>query len=309
MLPQTRTFISVTLVLLSSVAWSQRVSLGERFRHLTPEHVWQLVDSIPLRFNAHHTQGMVKVGDDFYLTSVEVTVWPRRFSEKVGKYDRDTGEGIGHLFRFNQQGELLNDLTLGEGSIYHPGGMDFDGKYLWIPVCEYRPFGPSFVYRVEVPSLRTEKMFSFDDAFGALAYEKRSRTLIATNWGSRGWYKWKVKRNGQAVRLGHGLQKNPSFYVDYQHCYDVGDGWMLCSGLKNYATAQSKSGFPLGGLDLVSIEDLRPVHQLPVSLRSASGRVMTTNPSWLEVTQKGIRAYFIPDDDNRAVLYIYEVEL
>src|SRR5690606_15677880 len=90
---------------------------------------------------------LVKIGGDFYMTAVEVKRWPERFSEKKGKFDRDTGEGVGHLFRFNDSGVLLDDVVLGKDSIYHPGGLDFDGQNLWIPVCEYRPLGNSIVYR------------------------------------------------------------------------------------------------------------------------------------------------------------------
>lgn len=295
-------------ILTASAARSQSHTLAERFLQLTPAHVWELVDSVALQFNAHHTQGMVKIGEDFYMTAVEVERWPRRFQEKKGKYDRDTGAGMGHLFKFNRQGELLNDLEIGEGSIYHPGGIDFDGENIWIPVCEYRPYGPSNVYKVKVSTLQPEKVFSFDDALGAIAFDKQTKTLVGANWGSRDFYKWKLKKDGTPKKVQSEKQINHSFYIDYQHCYDVGKGFMLCSGLRNYQKGKSEP-YALGGLDLIAFEDLRPLHQLPVTLWAASGKVMTSNPSWLELSEKGIRAYFVPDDDENAVLYIYEVAM
>ena len=55
----------------------------------------------------------------------------------------DQGRGQGWLFRMSPQGELLGQAKLGEGPIYHAGGLDFDGRHLWVPVAEYRPGGAS----------------------------------------------------------------------------------------------------------------------------------------------------------------------
>ena len=74
------------------------------------------------------------------VSSVEVRVRTRRFPQLVDGYDRDVGEGVGHLFKVSLKGDLLTDLTLGEGAIYHPGGIDYDGRYIWVPVTEYRPW-------------------------------------------------------------------------------------------------------------------------------------------------------------------------
>jgi len=280
---------------------------GDVFRQLTLQSRWTEVARVPLKFNAHHTQGMVKIGDDFYMTAVEVRHWPRRYPEKEGKFDRDTGEGIGHLFRFNGKGELLNDIILGEGTIYHPGGLDFDGTYLWIPVCEYRPYGASLVYRVNVSDLKPEKLFRVEDALGALAFDSSSRTLLGANWGSRDFYVWKLDKKGGVKSDSFKKTPNPSFYIDYQDCHGVGNGWVLCAGLNSFSTENAGSSFRLGGLDLVSMDDLRPVHQLPVNLRSATGKVITQNPAWLETHGQGLRAYFVPDDDLEAVLYVFDI--
>ncbi len=281
-------------------------SFAEHFRRLTAGNEWKLISSTPLKFNAHHTQGVVKLGDNFYMTAVEVKRWPVRYSKPGGKYDRDTGEGIGHLLKFNGQGELLEDVILGEGPVYHPGGLDSDGRYLWIPVCEYRPFGPSIIYKVDIQTMKPVKAFTVDDAIGAVAVDPESGVLLGANWGSRGFYRWSMDKNGEVKDTAADIVTNPSFYIDYQDCHCVGKGLALCSGLKNYASGEFERPFTMGGLDLVNMEDLRPVHQVPLNLRTRSGKVMTNNPVWLETTGSGVRAFFIPEDDRDAVLYIYE---
>jgi Family of unknown function (DUF6454) len=43
------------------------------------------------------------------------------------------------LFKLDMKDNLISDLTLGEGSISHAGGIDCDGKWIWVPTAEYRP--------------------------------------------------------------------------------------------------------------------------------------------------------------------------
>jgi hypothetical protein len=63
--------------------------------------------------------------------------------------------------------------------------------------------------------------------------------------------------------------------------------------------------FPLGGLELVDLKSDQPLFQVPVELWSPSGKPMTQNPFWVEASDKGLRAYFIPDDDN-STLFVFE---
>jgi hypothetical protein len=65
--------------------------------------------------------------------------------------------------------------------------------------------------------------------------------------------------------------------------------------------------FRLGGLELVDLGDVRPLHQVPVLLWTASGLDMTHNPVWIEPSDAGLRGYFMPEDD-RSTLYIYDVD-
>jgi hypothetical protein len=67
------------------------------------------------------------------------------------------------------------------------------------------------------------------------------------------------------------------------------------------------SPFRLGGIELVDLRDGRPVFQVPLLLRTPGGNIMTRNPAWFEPSARGLRGYFMPDDD-QSTLFIYEVE-
>ena len=123
--------------------------VSERFQQLTRAAAWQPAGARVLAFDTFHPQGLVKVGNAFYLSSVEVIAPTSRVAQPVDGTDRTAGEGRGHLFKFDADGRLLSDLTLGDGAMYHPGGIDFDGQFIWVPVGEYRPDSRSIVYRVD----------------------------------------------------------------------------------------------------------------------------------------------------------------
>jgi hypothetical protein len=53
--------------------------VAERVMAVTRDTEWKAVAPVAVRFVTHHPQGMVKIGDTFYVSSVEVKVPPKRF--------------------------------------------------------------------------------------------------------------------------------------------------------------------------------------------------------------------------------------
>jgi hypothetical protein len=287
-------FLVASTSCLGQKATTATNDLTRKFRLLRDTTRWQSRAAIPLDFPAHHPQGMVKIGPHFYLSSVEVL-------------DRAAGRGVGHLFKFNEKGDLLADLKVGEGAIYHPGGIDYDGEFIWVPVAEYRPDSRSIVYKVDPATLAVTEVLRFGDHLGGIVHDTQSITLHAISWGSRTYYDWPLSKEKVPSQPGPVRKTlNPSFYIDYQDCHYTGDHLMLCGGLKSYPNGSTT--FRLGGLELVDLSTHQPVHQVPLKLYAPSGRPITQNPFWLESTPTGLRAYFVPDDD-KATLFVYDVFL
>jgi hypothetical protein len=295
---------------LQSAPGGTRSIVADRVMGLTRDSPWKLVASVPVGFPAHHPQGMVKIGDTYFVSSVEVRVRTRRFAEPAGGYDRDTGEGAGHLFKIDRDGKLMADLALGEGTIYHPGGIDFDGTHIWVPVAEYRPNSRSIVYRVDPGTMKAVEVFRFADHLGGLVRNTDDNTLHGVSWGSRRFYRWTLDRGGTVTNAGTAPEKlrtlNRSHYVDYQDCKYAGGHRMLCSGVTEMRQSPAAPPFRLGGLDLVDLRDGRPIHQVPVLLWTTTGMDMMHNPVWIEPSAAGLRGYFMPEDD-KSTIYVYEV--
>jgi hypothetical protein len=268
--------------------------VAERVTGLTRSSLWTLVASVPIAFPTFHPQGMVRIGDTFFVSSVD----------KDGR--------AGHMFKIDASGRLLADLPLGEGLMYHPGGIDYDGRSIWVPVAEYRPDSRSIVYRVDPATMKATEVFRFGDHIGAIVHDTDDRTLHGVSWGSRRFYRWTLAADGKVTNAGTPPERlrtlNPSHYVDYQDCKYAGARRMMCTGVTEMRQSPGAPPFRLGGLELVSLADGRPLHQVPVLLWTSGGLDMTHNPVWLEARPAGLRGYFMPEDD-KSTIYIYDVEV
>jgi hypothetical protein len=291
--------VPVLAASLAAVQADTRSVLAERVIKLTRVSSWKLVSSVPMKFPTHHPQGMVKIGETFFVSSV----------------DKDKGEG--HLFKIDPDGNLAADLRLGEGALYHPGGIDYDGQYIWVPVAEYRPDSRSIVYRVDPGTMKASEVLRVEDHIGAIVHNTDDHTLHGVSWGSRRFYRWALDAAGRVTDAATPLAKqrtlNTSHYVDYQDCKYAGGRRMLCTGVTEIRQTPNGPPFRLGGVELVSLVDGRPLHQVPVLLWTPGGFDMTHNPVWMEPFDaspggSGVRAYFMPEDD-KSTLYMYEVQV
>ena len=164
---------ALSLPAASPPAHAADPALNTLIPKLTRGTQWTQKSAVELQFPTHHPQGMVRIGDAFFVSSVEIKKPTTRYPTPQDGYDRDTGEGVGHLFKVDAQGKLLASVTLGEGSIYHPGGIDFDGKDIWVPVAEYRPNSQSIVYKVDPTTLKATEIFRFKDHVGGIVHKRR----------------------------------------------------------------------------------------------------------------------------------------
>lgn len=276
--------------------------LRDLFQTLDRSASWQLLNAVELQFDTHHPQGLTRVGDDFFLSAVEIVEPTRRLANADAGPDRSAGRGVGHLFKFSTDGNLLAAIQLGDGARYHPGGIDYDGQWLWISVAEYRPDSHSLVYRVDPDTLATELVFEFPDHLGAIIHDRDAEQLVAASWGSRRFYRW--RSNMQSWSDPH-MQRNAAHYVDLQDCQSLPASQMLCAGL---AGIRGRNGevTVIGGLELIDLNTLTAIHQLPVVETASSGALLTRNPIYLSPAGTDLLLFAAPED-NQSRLYTYRL--
>jgi hypothetical protein len=81
---------------------------------------------------------------------------------------------------------------------------------------------------------------------------------------------------------------------------------MVCTGVTEIRRSRDDTPFRLGGIELIDLNDHRPLHQVPL-LQWVNGIDLAHNPVWLEPTADGLRGYFMPEDD-RSTLYVLEAK-
>ena len=274
------------------------LSIEESFRTLTKSTRWVAVEEIKIEFRTYHPQGMTFVDERIFLSSVEVI-------------NRGKGLGKAHLFEISREGELLRSLSVGEGAIYHPGGIDYDGTSIWVPVAEYSPNSRSIVYTIDPDTLRAREVFRFNDHLGAIAHNAERRELVGMSWGSRRIYRWATESSAEGPRpvdaANPEIIDNVNHYIDYQDMQMLAkSGTILCAGLYRYRVPGRDGGvFGVGGIDLLDLKTLRPVHQLPITNWVTRRMVMTQNPFYVERIESRLRFYFAPEDDE-TVIYVFE---
>jgi Family of unknown function (DUF6454) len=314
------------------ITWAAQVSIGagtrneprgnlttNLFQLLGKNTIWTPVKTVTANWQTFHTQGLVKIGETFYVSAVQVidsTVRNSTTTDALYDFsiDRSTGTGRGWLFKFNDDGQLLGQVELTDGAKYHPGGIDYDGQYIWVPVSEYRPNSMSNIYRVDPDTLAPELVFTENDHIGGIVHNLHRGTFHGVSWGSRRLYTWRVAGEPGPTRVvSSEWTPNAQFYIDYQDCHYQGIEYMLCGGVATYTTPTTPGSIAFGGLDLVDLRRGRPEHQIPVNLFIDEGSgpnpglALTHNAFWVEPRgNRSLRAYFMTESDNQADLLVYD---
>ncbi|WP_349409788.1 DUF6454 family protein [Pseudalkalibacillus sp. SCS-8] len=282
----------------SGFATAEKEGLSSEVKKLSRNTEWNKVEQLDLDFNIHHPQGMTKIDDRYYISSVEIIEKPEKYDEPKNGYDRTAGKGVGHLYIVDQNGQLIKDIKLGEGDMYHPGGIDFDGENIWVPVAEYRPDSKSIMYKVDAETHNVTKVFEVDDHIGGVVSDEKTHELQGVSWGSRKFYEWNEKGKQKSVEF------NSSHFIDYQDCEGVDEGNMICTGLAGLSTEDGGT-YELGGLALLDKKTKEIHHEIPIPVFSPQHHTITRNPVFLETDEDGIKLYAVPDDDHASLL-IYE---
>ena len=224
--------------------------------------------SNPLNFPTYHVQGLAVTEDFYYITSV----------------DRDSGRG--RLFKVDRNTLLLmEEKELTKGALIHPGGIEMDGVYLWIPNAEYDRDGPSEILALDPQSLEVSRTFSVDDHISLIASNGTDR-LYGTNWDTVNFYAWDW--DGNLIEI----VTNPTD-IAYQDC-EFSDPYLICGGTKN--------GGGFGTIDYIDPESWTVVYRIEVGSTSLGHRLTREGLSLF-----GDEVFLLPEDDPDSEIMIYQV--
>jgi hypothetical protein len=284
--------------------------LARDFAAVDRNTAWTLTQRLALHFPTFHTEGLAVTKDRVFLSAVEILEPTVIYPVPQGGYDRTPGKGIGHLFVIDKQGNLQRDIILGEGDMYHPGGIDFDGRDVLVPVAQYRPNSSAIIYRVNARTLAVHEAFRVADHIGGIVRDGVTGDLVGNTWGSRRFYQWTSSGRQESTWL------NDSHFVDYQDCQYVARRKMLCGGVTNLPQTPTAGGatatYELGGMALLDLADRRILHEVPFQQWSTGGHVATRNPLKLAAHGSHLVLRVAPDngdEGNGTELLTYEADV
>lgn len=164
----------------------------------------ELIDDVPLRFDTYHVQGLDLTERFYFVTSV------------------DTKLRRAWLFVIDRQsGRLSSKMDVTDGPLIHPGGIQFDGEYLWLPNAEYRRESRTMIYGIDPNRPEIRRLFEVDDHIGAMASDGKN-LLYGVNWDAAHFYTWDF----DGYQLGKVDSPTSIAYQDIKYC----GGKLLCSG-------------------------------------------------------------------------------
>lgn len=302
-------------------------AIASAFSNLGRTTQWNLLRAIPLQGDLWEPEGMIRIGSDRYVVSAgEYTSATVAYGKDangtsviINGTDRSPGSGFAHLVVFDGNGTRIADATISElGAMeYHNGGIDYDGKYIWATIAQYRPNTTATLVRVDPSTLEPTPMYRIADHQGGVVHDTETKRLYTLNWGSRNASVFPSNPDNQAFNdntwtLPSEVKRNPSYFVDYQDCKFLGHpklydhrSTMICSGVATIGSGNSS--YNLGGIALVDTETMVPVAEVPIALSSQLGQRITQNPMDVDVVDGKLRLYWLPDQHN-STLYIYEAQ-
>ncbi|KAK3308825.1 uncharacterized protein B0T15DRAFT_483401 [Chaetomium strumarium] len=278
---------------------SQGEEIIRQFVNLSRLTDWRLVDKIKFEGDTFEPEGIVRLGDDRYFVSA------------VDDINRASGDGFAHMMVFDGKGSRIVDATITEAGAaeYHNGGIDYDGTFIWATLAQYRPDSTATLVKIRPDTLQPEPVLCIGDHMGAAIRDVSNGNILTLNWGSRRASIWNLNYKPAAPPAHtppRAVIKNPSHFTDYQDCKFLGHSQrygfrpvMLCSGITNlYNTT-------IGGVALVDMESMIPVYEVPLTMVSDRGVLVTKNPMDVAIVDGRLRLFFLPDERN-STLYVYE---
>jgi len=183
---------------------SNEISQADALDLLFNSHNVELIMQIPLKFSTYHVQGLDITEQFYFVTSV------------------DRGQNRAWLFKVDRKNaRLISKKELTDGLLIHPGGLQYDGRFLWVPNAEYKRQGRTTVYGLDPDTLEIRASFGVDDHIGAVASDGKN-FLYGVNWDALHFYTWDIDGD-QLKRI-----ESPTSMAYQDIKYFAGK--LLCSG-------------------------------------------------------------------------------
>ncbi len=258
----------VPIVLISCVTSSQQQT--------TDYGSYEMLTSKALGFFTGHVQGIAFSKKNLFLSAV------------------DKEEKVGYLFKIDPKTYyLIDQIKMKIGNIFHPGGISFNGEYLYLPLAGYKPHSSTIILKIDPDTMEPVSSFVVNDHIGAVTTDGEG-FIFGMNWDARDIYIWDT--SGNLLKTFPNKQK-----IAYQDI-EYSNGILYCSGIKIHTLMGGRVDlykFDRNTLTLTLKESLSMPQLETDKVRSIASEAMTLKEGYL---------YFVPEDFPKTKLYRVKIE-
>ena len=263
--------------------------------NIEPFEKWVNVANIDLPFETYHPQGIVKRGDDFFLTAID-------------------GNRAAYLIKFSVKpsstaATFIRQVQLVDPSFpnrIHPGGIDYDPSTnrIWCPLAEKTAATSASILIINPDDLSYENVGSIPDHLGTTIVDAENNRLRMIDYHT-GMYSFQLRPGGAFPSDIRTADKFviPDERIEYQDCKHLPERYALCGGTGPHRVDLIHFDSDVDGKTATrySIE-----RKFPLGTSNLGREAMTFETLQDTSGRKHVRFYFKPDDGKNTKLRIYD---
>src|SRR5262245_4748384 len=261
---------------------------------------WINVANINLPFETYHPQGIVKIGDSFFLTAID-----NNAAGYLIKFDATAGVSS-RTATFTRQVRLADPSFRNR---IHPGGIDYDPatNRIWCPLAEKTPDTSASILTINPDDLSYDNVGYILDHLGTTIVDAENARIRMIDYHT-GMYSFQLKRDGIFPSDVHTADKFvlSNEPIEYQDCKHLGKKYALCAGTGPHRVDLIHFDSDVDGKTATrySIE-----RRFPLGTTNLGREAMTFEILDDQSGRKFVRFYFKPDDGTNTNLRIYDAHL
>ena len=268
---------------------------------------WINVANINLPFETYHPQGIVKIGDSFFLTAIDGNLagYLIKFDVKSPREGhRGNSDDISR-----KTATFVRQVQLADPSFktrIHPGGIDYDSSRnrIWCPLAEKLADTSTSILTINPDDLSYENAGYIKDHLGTTIVDIENNRVRMIDYHT-GMYSFQLKSAGTFPSGIHTADKFvlPNEPIEYQDCKHLGQRYALCAGTGSHRVDLIHFDSDLDGKTATgySIERRFPLGTTNLGREAMTFEILDDNSG-----RKFVRFYFKPDDGNNTKLRIYD---
>ena len=294
---------AIAMTLRAVPPLDDRATVAERVVRLTRDAAWTRVGTIRIAFRTFHPQGMVKIGDTFFVSSVEVPVptsaMPPGWRLRPGHRRRRRASLQDSTWRASSwpiwtrrrrrlspwRNRLRRHEHLGAGGRI-PAEQPLDR-----------------LSRRPVRRCRRPRCSAFADHIGALVHDTDDHTLHGVSWGSRRFYRWTLERDGNVDQCGEprraAADDEPVALRGLSGLQVRGDSADAVHRVSPSCGSHPRAAVSAWRPRSRRPADGRPLHQVPVLLWTAERPRHDAQPVWFEPSGRACAPTSCPKTTSR----------